>query len=655
MTSSSTPTWQTVKVLFSARDTRCMANRGYQLDDYQAVKAEAEAIYRSVESESMPPSKPWTTEQVAMFRQWIDAGCLEGAAGPDPGPPDGLPTPDDERRAFHLLVNIESNRDFESTAQRWARAYLAAAKFDADELYAPFEYTVAAFRQRIQKIYDDQLVYMHRPHPYDQRLFRWSNGNDYPIGPFTDAVVKDRLLQLAPFNLTDGSWLQRAVSAGPIDEVSAHLFDIWADEAGNGNIEENHSNVYDNLLKSCGIYLPPVKAADFIDIDVLPSSWRTPVFELCVGLFPEEFFPELLGMTLLLEWEATPQMLPMVRLLEGRGINPLFYRLHMAIDNISSGHGALARQAIERYLADRLEDGGQVSMQQHWQRIWRGYVTWATLGSGGEDRVERALQIQRKQINIGTKAEPKCWPDLKEHARQRMLKMVQRKASAARQVHGSKSIGGRLLNSLFDDPEQLLAALVSAGYIDSERPSASRFFDLTAFGAPMYHVFNEDELAIVSDWIESLSDHPACVDPIDPDSGDAGAAARMAALVEQLAPTASQAHDGIELSVGGQTVELKSLFSQPVTLIAALVSNGWVVPGDPARSMFYTRVLGNGGPMDGVLTADQMDVVKAWIAAGAAAPSQVVAGFTAKRARGGAPPGSELAWRRPYIGQGGVH
>jgi hypothetical protein len=59
--------------------------------------------------------------------------------------------------------------------------------------------------------------------------------------------------------------------------------------------------------------------------------------------------------------------------------------------------------------------------------------------------------------------------------------------------------------------------------------------------------------------------------------------------------------------------------------------------------------------MDGVLTADQMDVVKAWIAAGAAAPSQVRAGFTAKRARGGALPGSELAWRRPYIGQGGVH
>ncbi|MEJ7785498.1 MAG: iron-containing redox enzyme family protein [Solirubrobacteraceae bacterium] len=340
---SAPPPWSAIRPLFTDRDVACMSGRGYALDDYAAVKADATEILESVENGSMPPGRPWSAEQIGLLRAWIDAGCPEGV--PDPSPVVELPSPDDERRAFHVLMNIEDHRDFEPTARRWAHAYLASADFDADLLYGRFDYSLEAFRERMQAIYDAQLAVMHAPHPYDQPLFVWSDGRRYPIGPFSDAAVKDRLLQLAPFNLTDGSWLQNVVTARPIDEVSAHLFDIWADEAGNGNVEENHSNVYDTLLKSLGFYLPPVTSADFIDIDVLPSAWRAPVFELCVGLFPQEFLPELLGMTLLLEWEATPQMLPMVNLLEGRGINPLFYKLHMAIDNIDSGHGALARRA----------------------------------------------------------------------------------------------------------------------------------------------------------------------------------------------------------------------------------------------------------------------------------------------------------------------
>ena len=50
-------------------------------------------------------------------------------------------------------------------------------------------------------------------------------------------------------------------------------------------------------------------------------------------MFPQEFFPELLGMTLYLEWEATPTLTPTVRMLRGRKINPHFYSLHVAIDN----------------------------------------------------------------------------------------------------------------------------------------------------------------------------------------------------------------------------------------------------------------------------------------------------------------------------------
>ncbi len=595
-----------------------------------------------------------------------------------PNDADQLPSVEEERRAFHLLVNIENNRDFEPTARQWATSYLAAARFDADELFKPFEYTVPAFRDRLQAIYDQYVPGMHATHPYDRSVFRWSNGKRYPIGPFSDEAVKDRLLQMAPFNLTDGAWLQHVVAATPIDEVRARLFDIWADEAGNGNVEENHCNVYDTLLKNVGIYLPPVTDAAFIECDFVPSAWRSAVFELCVGLFPQEFFPELLGMTLYLEWEATPTMLPMARLLERRGMNPLFYRLHMAIDNISNGHGALAREAVESYMAQRLEEGGQAAAQQSWERIWSGYVTWATIGFAGDQVIERALQIDRKQINIGTPQAPECWPDLEDYYHRRAVDLIKKKASKARQVHEGVTVGGQSLNQLFaGDPARVLELLQQDGYFDLERPRSSRFFTLTEFGGPMYRVFADDEIAIILDWIESLSMTPHCVDPIAPNPAGGGAGEQMRHLIDELALRAAQAHDGIVLETGEGSVPLATLFEHPLRLMAALAANGWVVPGSPARSMFFSRVLSNGGPMDGVLTSGQRATVEAWIRDGAPVPAAgteavpasaaatdeaavlAMAAFASPRIDGADTEPEErtsaLTWRRPYIGQGGVH
>ncbi len=73
-------------------------------------------------------------------------------------------------------MNIEDHPDFDPTAKRWAHAYLAAAEFRAEALYAPFPYTLAAFRKRTQAIYDSQLRRMHAPHAYDEALYVWSDG-----------------------------------------------------------------------------------------------------------------------------------------------------------------------------------------------------------------------------------------------------------------------------------------------------------------------------------------------------------------------------------------------------------------------------------------------------------------------------------------------
>ena len=65
-------------------------------------------------------------------------------------------------------------------------------------------------------------------------------------------------------------------------------------------------------------------------------------------------------MTLFLEWEATPTLTPTVRMMRGRSIDPLFYQLHVAIDNISRGHGALAFEAIKIFSLNSGKRGGKM-------------------------------------------------------------------------------------------------------------------------------------------------------------------------------------------------------------------------------------------------------------------------------------------------------
>lgn len=80
MPSDASPTWQTIKTFFTALDIEHMAPRGLVLDDFAAVKADAESILDAVDSGFMPPGRRWAPDRVETFRRWLDAGCPEGEA-----------------------------------------------------------------------------------------------------------------------------------------------------------------------------------------------------------------------------------------------------------------------------------------------------------------------------------------------------------------------------------------------------------------------------------------------------------------------------------------------------------------------------------------------------------------------------------------------
>jgi len=67
-----------IKPLFTQIDRDHMLS-SFDLWKYDDVKANADAIYGTVESGSMPPPSVeprWSTDKVSLFKQWMDDGCL---------------------------------------------------------------------------------------------------------------------------------------------------------------------------------------------------------------------------------------------------------------------------------------------------------------------------------------------------------------------------------------------------------------------------------------------------------------------------------------------------------------------------------------------------------------------------------------------------
>src|SRR5680860_151850 len=99
---------------------------------------------------------------------------------------------------------------------------------------------------------------------------------------------------MAPFNQLDGAWLRNTAALGPIDEVRSLLFHVWMDEVGNGDPRLNHSNVYTDLLHSVGIYLEPVASRAFVENEaIVDSAFTSPLFQLAISQFSEDYIPEL--------------------------------------------------------------------------------------------------------------------------------------------------------------------------------------------------------------------------------------------------------------------------------------------------------------------------------------------------------------------------
>ena len=459
---------------------RRVSNGALDLSSYLSVRANAQDVVDAVSTGYMPPGAPWPASDVAVLSGWMTRGCPEGPKL------DLGPTPDEERDLFYHITHLDDHLDYLPTAMAYARRYLALIHSIQDDLEHStdpedalskrFFYTPESFSERLDAVYAADLakVEAYRQHPeLDPRYVS------------RDKLVQ-WLIQWAPFSFFDGGWLRNIHRGGPIDRVHAHLFSILMDETGDGDVLKNHCNIYQDLMHRLDADMPDFRSADFPKWNFVPRAFRVTAFEMAVGQFPDTFFPELLGMTVQLEWTINLYRNNSLAM-EHHGIDSFYFSLHVGIDNPVNGHGHLAKQAVlEQMESLRLQGLSEEALQAYWQRIWSGYIGFERLGAAFDAEMTAAMTTSPNYTD-------------------QVVRMIMQKAPYACQNHPHVMIAGVPLNDLFATPTQLLPLLVQEGFIIPGKPEESPFLDLMSFHGPMLQVFSADEQTLWGDYIRSLS------------------------------------------------------------------------------------------------------------------------------------------------------
>lgn len=328
-----------------------------------------------------PMFRVFNDEELAIVRAWIDSlGAEAGAQHTMPlavattattsDATPTIPTSHAPRSKLHVrdrylrLLNVERHPEARLEARDFADEWLARHALAAKGEHAPPFETYS--HDRLCNFFDAR-----------------SRSQASSYGGLSAGVDRsredliDEALQIAPMILIDGAWLQRWGDAGLVDSpIGALLFKILTDEIGNGRPDWNHPNIYRRLLNQMALNLAPFDTREFAwDPRIDDESFEVPVFWLSVSQYPTLYLPETLGLNLAMELSGVGGSYRTARdELRVHGFETLFVDLHNTIDNVSSGHSAMALEAIQIHLDDVAACGSQAQVDAQWRRVWIGYL-----------------------------------------------------------------------------------------------------------------------------------------------------------------------------------------------------------------------------------------------------------------------------------------
>jgi len=268
------------------------------------------------------------------------------------------------RELYFRLLHLERHPELLPYAYRFAQLWLARAglgleKGDQRLPFSPFTH----------RSFADWLAQRHAA-----QLQGHVDAGTTPA-PSREELIAS-CVQLCPMVYIDGAWLQRIGQVGLRDSpVAAKLQAIYLDEVGGGDPRENHPNLYRELMEAMGVEMPPFGTRAFAHwAGFEDASFRLPVMWLCLSQFPRQFMPELLGFNLAVELSGVGgSYRTSSDALRRYGYPSTFVDVHNTIDNITSGHTALAFDAIRLHLDETMDHGGPDEVQRRWKRVWTGW------------------------------------------------------------------------------------------------------------------------------------------------------------------------------------------------------------------------------------------------------------------------------------------
>ena len=292
-----------------------------------------------------------------------------------------------KRELYYYFVNADIYPDIKPTAQRVASAYFKSAKTAMNKSKLPelqqfFEYSHDEFDKRVMAIYESeteayQPLVGHSTVP--REIMVWF------------------VQQYAAFTMADGAWVQSIAKAGSSHtELSAGLFQIYSDEVGNADPVMNHPNVYRKMLEGEGIHMPPTASKEFaLQPELLDFAFDLPLLTLSISMFPKKMLPEIIGVNLGIELSGLGKdYMTIIDELKFWKIDPYFFTLHLTIDNIASGHTAVAMRSVHLYLDQILNSQGYEQMQQDWERIWVAYLAYTRVAKSFETTLENKAGLR---------------------------------------------------------------------------------------------------------------------------------------------------------------------------------------------------------------------------------------------------------------------
>lgn len=298
------------------------------------------------------------------------------------------------------------------------------------------------------------------------------------------------LERAAPVKFVDGAWLARLHHGWtPIElkQITRIAWQVFSEELGDGDLNRNLVQLYAKLLQSFGSKLPAGDAMEFIDLKVNPTDdacvWAAANVQLALGLFSDDFLPEILGFNLAYECVAFDTLVCSHELKELK-LDPSYFNLHITIDNADSGHSAMALDAVFKFLkTSDIED-----RNRRWRRVQAGMLLVTqipSIPSGPTPTELGVFGIFSRKLNSSNAAHQLC--------------------------HGLiGGLRGMSLQAWMDPSEwekrkfRSARALANSRWVVRGEPSKSQFVKELAWKGRMFGAFTNKEKVAVERWIQAL-------------------------------------------------------------------------------------------------------------------------------------------------------